>query len=43
MPSMCIMPKVIASVIGMEIAISTAERHSQNPISETTTTRMIAS
>ena len=43
MPSRYIMPKVIAKVMGMEIAMSTAERHSQNPISETITTRTMAS
>ena len=37
------MPKVMASVMGMEIAINTAERHSQKPINETSTTRMMAS
>ena len=33
------MPNVIASVIGMLSAISSAERHSQKPISATRTTR----
>ena len=37
------MPNVMASVMGIEIAISTAERHSQKPISETMTTRPMAS
>jgi hypothetical protein len=42
-PSKYIMPKVMAKVMGMEIAIRTADRHSQKPISETSTTRMMAS
>jgi hypothetical protein len=37
------LPKVIASVIGMESAINNADRHSQNPINDTITTRMMAS
>ena len=37
------MPKVMASVMGIEIAISSAERHSQKPISAMSTTRPIAS
>jgi hypothetical protein len=43
MPNACIIPKVISSVIGIESAISAAERHSQKPISETMTTRITAS
>ncbi len=43
MPNMCIMPKVMASVIGIEMAIKIAERHSQNPTSETITTSTMAS
>ena len=43
MPMTYSVPKVMASVMGMEMAISTAERHSQKPISETMTTRPIAS
>ena len=42
-PNTCANANVIASVIGIEMAISTAERHSQNPISETITTSTIAS
>ncbi len=40
---MRIIPNVMASVIGIDSAISSAERHSQKPISETTTTSAIAS
>ena len=36
-------PKVMPSVIGIARAMMSARRHSQNPIKETTTTRMIAS
>jgi hypothetical protein len=36
-------PNVRARVTGIEIAISSAERHSQNPISETKITSPIAS
>jgi hypothetical protein len=43
MPMANIIPNVIASVIGIESAISSAERHSQKPMSDTTTTRMTAS
>ena len=43
MPSMCIMPKVMARVRGMERAMSRAERHSQKPMRETRTTRITAS
>ena len=43
MPRRYIMPNVIASVMGMEIAMSRAERHSQNPMRETITTRTMAS
>ena len=42
-PSMCDIPKVIKRVIGIANPISSAERQSQKPISETITTRMIAS
>jgi hypothetical protein len=42
-PSRYIIPKVIASVIGIDNAISTAERHSQKPMSDTSTTRITAS
>src|SRR5262245_19160424 len=42
-PSSCMKPKVIAKVIGMHSAINSADRHSQNPISATITTKMIAS
>ena len=42
-PSTCIIPNVIASVIGIDSAISSAERHSQKPISETSTTSTTAS
>ena len=42
-PHNCINPKVIASVIGIDTAMSSADRHSQKPMSETMTTRMIAS
>ncbi len=42
-PSISIAPNVIASVTGMDVAISSAERQFQNPISDTTTTRKIAS
>ncbi len=38
-----IMPKVIARVSGMLIASNSAERHSQNPTSAMSTTRMMAS
>ena len=37
-PMICINPNVIASVIGIDNAISRAERHSQNPTKETRTT-----
>ncbi len=43
MPSRCIIPKVMASVRGIEMAIRTAERHSQKPTSATRTTSPIAS
>ncbi len=43
MPSRYNTPKVIASVMGMEIAISTADRHSQKPSHDTNTTRTMAS
>ncbi len=36
-------PNVIASVIGIDSAKRSAERHSQNPMSPTTTTSAIAS
>ena len=42
-PSNCMKPNVMARVTGIEIAISSAERHSQNPISETKITSAIAS
>ena len=42
-PRTDIIPNVIATVIGIESAISSAERHSQKPISATSTTRMMAS
>ncbi len=37
------MPNVIASVIGIDSAMSSAERHSQKPMSATRTTSAIAS
>jgi hypothetical protein len=40
---MCDIPKVMKSVIGIANPISSAERQSQKPMSETITTRMIAS
>ena len=43
MPSRYIAPKVIARVMGMEIAISSADRHSQKPSHDTSTTRTMAS
>ncbi len=43
MPSVSIIPKVIASVSGMDIAIRSAGRHSQKPTRATSTTRTIAS
>jgi hypothetical protein len=43
MPSKRIRPNVMASVIGMLSAMSSAERHSQKPTSATSTTRTIAS
>ncbi len=43
MPSTWVTPKVIASVSGMEAAISSAARQSQNPIRATRTTRTMAS
>ncbi len=42
-PSVCAIPKVMKSVIGIASPISSAERQSQKPISETIITRMIAS
>jgi hypothetical protein len=42
-PSISIMPNVIASVMGIDSAISSADRHSQNPISDTRTTSATAS
>ena len=42
-PNMYETPKVMASVIGIARAMISARRHSQNPISETMTTRTIAS
>ena len=42
-PSAAVMPNVIARVSGMLSASSTAERHSQNPMSATSTTRATAS
>src|SRR5215469_17243703 len=42
-PSRCVNPNVIASVMGIDTAISTAERHSQKPMSDTSTTSAIAS
>ena len=42
-PSTCIIPNVIASVIGIDSAISSADRHSQKPISDTSTTSATAS
>ena len=36
-------PRLMASVMGMDRAIRSAERQSQNPMAETNTTRMIAS
>src|SRR5688500_3354900 len=42
-PKTYIMPKVSASVIGIESAIRIAERQLQNPSQDTTTTRRIAS
>src|SRR5258708_33763113 len=41
-PITAAMPRLMASVMGMEKAISSAERQSQNPIAETNTTRIIA-
>lgn len=38
-----IIPKVMAKVMGMERAISSAERHSQKPIRATKTTKTMAS
>ena len=38
-PNIYAMPNVIASVIGMASAMISASRHSQNPISDTKTTR----
>ena len=43
MPSMCIMPKVMARVMGMDSAMSSAERHSLKPMAATSTTRATAS
>ena len=43
MPSAYIEAKVSASVNGMASAMTSAERHSQNPISATSTTSTIAS
>ena len=43
MPSAAAMPNVSARVSGMLSASSTAERHSQNPTSATSTTRTTAS
>ena len=43
MPSKRIIPKDMRSVNGIDSAISSAERHSQNPINETMTTSAIAS
>ena len=42
-PTAYIIPNVISRVIGMDTAISNAERHSQNPTRETMTTSKIAS
>ena len=42
-PSIAIIPKVIARVSGMLIASSVAERHSQKPIRAISTTRITAS
>ena len=42
-PTACAIPKVMASVMGMESAMRKAERHSQKPISAISTTRPIAS
>ncbi len=36
-------PNVIASVIGMQSAMSSADRHSQKPTSDTSTTSRTAS
>ena len=42
--TMCAIPAVIASVIGMDNAISNVERHSQNPtVSAINTTNPMAS
>ena len=43
MPSRYNTPKVIARVMGMEMAISRADRHSQKPSHDTSTTRAMAS
>ena len=43
MPNMYVTPKVMARVIGIARAMMSARRHSPNPISDTPTTRMIAS
>jgi hypothetical protein len=42
-PRRCIIPNVIARVSGIDSARSSAERHSQNPISAMITTKMTAS
>ena len=42
-PSIAIIPKVMASVSGMLIASRAAERHSQNPMRAISTTRITAS
>src|SRR5580700_8645341 len=43
MPNRYSEPNVIARVMGMEMAISRADRHSQKPSHDTRTTRTIAS